>query len=133
MGEKYIHEFLNVPTYFFGFFLLSVVWFVVLAIAEIVSAKVGISDNAAVSIISLVIVLMFASLFWPFPYFLIWAGAQLFGWGFVSVVIFGFVCIIGAFIIAFGCEKMGDRIRYSIFSVLLLGDVISVLYIFMSI
>lgn len=133
MGEKYIHEFLNAPTYFFGFFLLSVIWFAVLAIAEIGSTKVKISDSAVTTIWALIATLMFASLFWPFPYFLIWVGAKLFGWGFVSIVIFGFVCIIGAFIIAFGCEKMGDRIRYIIFSVLLLGDVISVLYIFRSI
>lgn len=119
MGEKYVHEFLNAPIYFFGFFLLSVVWFAVLAIAEIVSTKVGISDNAATSIISLVIVLMFASLFWPLPYFLIWAGAELYGWGFVSVVICGFICIIGEFSVIFGLEKMGDRLRYTLVSVLL--------------
>lgn len=130
MEERYIHEFLSAPTYFFGFFLLSVIWFAVLVIAEIVSAKVGISDNAAVSIISLIIVLVFASLFWPLPYFLIWAGAQLFGWGFVSVVICGFICIIGIFSVVFGLEKMGDRLRYTSFSVLFVCNIVFTFLVF---
>lgn len=119
MGEKYIHEFLNAPTYFFGFFLLSVVCILILVIADLISNKIEVSDNTAVSIVSLVIVLMFASLFWPLPYFIIWAGAKLFGWWFVSVVICCFISIIGIFSVIFGFEKMGDRLRYTIISVLL--------------